>query len=216
MFFVNICEKIDRVITAPHCIYVLRNEDHQWYACTVRRCYNAVNFLTNIGKIPHSSPVRVRYGVYFSGSSIWYIRPHLVYSASVPVISYVWSYNIVPRYNCPRLYVDLHTNDMYVCYPKMLPQIIQSIPKYNLWLEFPMCSYENDPHFQMRAKWVGPIDRHMLLTAVTSKTCEVFPFLNARNSVWLISHSADLLTIFRQFLVVFSEKLHLVTPDFTP
>ena len=48
-------------------------------------------------KTPHSSPARVRYGVSFvDWASDWY-------SASVPVIVYVISYDITPRYNGTRL-----------------------------------------------------------------------------------------------------------------
>ena len=67
---------------------------------TVRCCYNAVNFLTNIHKSTRSSPVRARYGVFFffaNPASDWY-------SALVPVIIYIISYDFGPLYNGTRLY----------------------------------------------------------------------------------------------------------------
>ena len=68
----------------------------------MRYRYNAVNFLTDIHKNTHSSPVRVRYGVkkIYSASG--------KYSAAVPVDSYVMNkktYNIGPRYKGTGLYI---------------------------------------------------------------------------------------------------------------
>ena len=52
-------------------------------------------------KDTHSSPVKARYGVSFvDPASDWY-------SASVPVIIYVLSYNIGPRYNGIHLYLSM-------------------------------------------------------------------------------------------------------------
>ena len=68
---------------------------------TVRCCYNAVNFLTNIRKShPIARKVRTVYGVCFvDPASDWY-------SASVPVIIYAISYNIGPPYNGTWLYFE--------------------------------------------------------------------------------------------------------------
>ena len=58
-----------------------------WISITVQCCYNAVNSQ----KTPHSSPIRMRYGVSFvDPASDWYHAP-------VPVIIYVISYNIGPQ-----------------------------------------------------------------------------------------------------------------------
>ena len=59
--------------------------------------YNAVNFLKNIHKTPHSSPVRARYRVSIvDPASDWY-------SPWVPAIIYAISYCIGPCYNGTRL-----------------------------------------------------------------------------------------------------------------
>ena len=56
-------------------------------------------------KTPHSSPVRASYGVSFEDpASDWY-------SAAVPVITYVISYNTGPRYNSTRLYYLAHIKE---------------------------------------------------------------------------------------------------------
>ena len=84
-------------INGEYTMYGLRHV-HTWQVLS--DCYKAINFLIHIHKkTPHSSPVRVRYGVSFvDPGSDWY-------SASVPVIIYVISYNIGPRYNGTRLYL---------------------------------------------------------------------------------------------------------------
>ena len=81
-------------------------------SCTVWCRYRAVSFLTNIQKTVHSSPVRVKYGVLFvDPASDWY-------SASIPVIINVMSYNIGPCYNGTQLYFShiLHTSWPYQLY----------------------------------------------------------------------------------------------------
>ena len=72
-------------------------------AVPLKRCQFSLKYSQ---KTPHSSPVRARYGVYFvNAASDWY-------SASVPVIIYVISYDSGARYNGTRL----HIQSVYVTY----------------------------------------------------------------------------------------------------
>ena len=73
--------------------------NHSEIAYTLRCRYNAVHFLKKLRKVPHSSPVRAKYGVSFVGSAPdWY-------SASVPAMMYAICWYIGPRYNATRLYM---------------------------------------------------------------------------------------------------------------
>ena len=61
-------------------------------------------------KTPHSPPVKSRYGVsLMDPASGWY-------SASVPVIIYVISYNIEPRYIGTRMYTVYYRPDANCAY----------------------------------------------------------------------------------------------------
>ena len=74
-----------------------------WYDPYTMWCrFNAVNFLANIHKMtPHSSPIRVSYGVsYVDPAPDWYF-------ASGPVIICVITYNIGPRYHTTWLYYSI-------------------------------------------------------------------------------------------------------------
>ena len=78
--------------------YSLGGVTQKWHV-TVRCCYNTVNFLKYSQKTPHSSPIRVRYGVSFvDPASDWY-------HASVHVSIYEIFYNIRLHYNGTRLYL---------------------------------------------------------------------------------------------------------------
>ena len=76
-------------------------------------------------KIPHSSPLRARYGVSSVDPSFdWY-------SASVPVNIYVISYNIGPCYNGTRLYfwadsINSHEHDEFIFNKKSIPLLLFS------------------------------------------------------------------------------------------
>ena len=76
---------------------------------TVRCRYNALNFLTNIHKKrPIARPLGRGMGCFCDPASDWY-------SASVPVIFYVISYNVGPRYNGTQLYLFQISFDLVVC-----------------------------------------------------------------------------------------------------
>ena len=101
-------KKIDWIIIAPDCIIIdMRPTISVTTTTTTTTIINVIQcdavitwpILSQIlKKTPHSSPIRSRYGVSFVDSQ------SDSYSASVPVIIHVISYNIGPHYNGIRLY----------------------------------------------------------------------------------------------------------------
>ena len=109
---------------------------------TVRCCYNAVGFVTNIHKI---HPIALRYGVSFVvPASDWY-------SASISIIINVISYNIGPRYNGTRLHVFF----------------LMSSAKYQPFVHAPLC---RDSEVISMWRWEPKLDPHAIVDTSSSTT----------------------------------------------
>ena len=134
--------------------------------------YNAVRFLTNIYKsypIAHPS-----YGVYFvDPSSDWY-------SALVPVMSQLISYNIGPRYNgtslyyalydlIPCLFLDYYCNHQYrmLDYNECIKYVPKSTPTLSIWL--PLNNQARLLHFasSLSLCMIWPYCLSMIITVFT-------------------------------------------------
>ena len=86
--------------------------------------YNGQFSLNYLQKTPHSSPVRVKFGMNFVGpDSDWY-------SAWVSAIIYAISYYIGPRYNGTQLYIEIICMPYHImCYEHhmIMPSLIGTI-----------------------------------------------------------------------------------------